>query len=214
MKLRSLLCTAVVSALPLALLVPAPASAEGTEPGTRSLAAVLTSDGNRFDRNVRDFDIVTVAVLAVLEEKPDSRVGLLADGTVPLTAFVPNDFAFKALAKDLTGKWYRKEWRTFKVLLETVGVDAIESVLLYHVVPGVTIDSRAALQADGAVLDTALKGATFEVDVVSKKYKVIRLRDNDPDDVDPILARRALDINKGNLQIAHGMWFVLRPLDL
>ncbi len=50
--------------------------------GHRSLAAVLTADGNRFDRNWQDYDIVTEAVLAVLAAKPDSPVGLLTKGNV------------------------------------------------------------------------------------------------------------------------------------
>ena len=41
------------------------------EPGTRSLADVLLSDGDRFDRNWNDYDILTEAVLAVL--RPPSR---------------------------------------------------------------------------------------------------------------------------------------------
>jgi hypothetical protein len=136
------------------------------------------------------------------------------DGTVALTAFVPNDLAFKVLAKDLTGRWYFSEQRTFSALAGAVGVDALEQVLLYHVVPGATIDSRTALRSDGAVLTTALEGATFEVDVISRLFAVIRLRDADRNDVDPILDRKALDLNQGNRQIAHGLWFVLRPLDL
>ena len=78
-------------------------SAPEPAPST-SLAEVLLSDGDTFDRNSYDFDIVTQAVLAVLAEKPDSPVGLLTRGDVPLTAFVPNDRAFWALVGDLTGK--------------------------------------------------------------------------------------------------------------
>ena len=40
--------------------------------GHRSLAKLLTSDGNTFDKNKHDFDIVTQAVLAVLAAKPNS----------------------------------------------------------------------------------------------------------------------------------------------
>ncbi len=189
-----------------------PASA--AEPGTRSLAEVLTSDGNRFDRNALDYDIVTEAVLAVIAAKPGSPVGLLADGSTPLTAFIPNDFSFRVLAHDLTGRWYLSEEKVFAALVRAVGVDAIESVLLYHVVPGATIDSGTALGANGAALTTALDGATFTVRVVDSRLPLVRLKDNDRNDIDPFLAPRALDINAGNRQIAHGIWFVLRPLDL
>lgn len=214
----------------------APPAAAAEPPGTVSLAEVLTADGDQFDSDPTDYDIVTEAVLAVLTAKPGSAVGVLTDGTVPVTAFIPNDLSFKFLVKDLTGRWYFSEEKAFNALVDAVGVDAVESVLLYHVVPGVTIDSRTAFQSDGAVLPTALEGSTITVDVVRgwcwkkhhgwKKHgwtkheggkhawKVIRLRDGDPDDIDPFVNPAALDINEGNLQIAHGIFLVLRPIDL
>jgi hypothetical protein len=215
MKVRLLIPTALVAALMATLVAAPPASAKNDRDlGTRSLAEVLTSDGNRFDRNSRDYDLVTEAVLAVLEAKPASPVGVLADGSTPLTAFIPNDFSFKVLTHDLTGRWYRQESRAFEALVGAVGIDAIESVLLYHVVPGQTIDSRDALRSDGARLQTALPGSTVGVDVLSRRFPIVRLRDADSNDVDPFLDVRSLDINKGNRQIAHGIVFVLRPLDL
>ena len=75
--------------------------------GTRSLVAVLTADKNGFDRNRKDFDILTAAVKAVLAAKPDSPVGVLANGKVRVTAFIPNDRAFRLLVRDLTGKTLR-----------------------------------------------------------------------------------------------------------
>jgi hypothetical protein len=201
-----LAATAAVAAAPAA-------TASGTAPGTRSLAAVLTSDGNRFDRNWYDYDIVTEAVLAVLANKPASPVGLLTDGTVPLTAFIPNDRAFQVLAYDLTKKWPTTEEKTFDALVAAAGVDAIEQVLLYHVVPGAAITKKAAVNANGASLTTA-QGGTIGVRVYNKYLPIVELRDKDPNDVNPFLTPRALDLNAGNAQIAHGIVFVLRPLDL
>jgi hypothetical protein len=201
-----LAATAAVAAAPAA-------TASGTAPGTRSLAAVLTSDGNRFDRNWYDYDIVTEAVLAVLANKPASPVGLLTDGTVPLTAFIPNDRAFQVLAHDLTNKWPTTEEKTFDALVAAAGVDAIEQVLLYHVVPGAAITKKAAVNANGASLTTA-QGGTIGVRVYNKYLPIVELRDKDPNDVNPFLNPRALDLNAGNAQIAHGIVFVLRPLDL
>ena len=43
---------------------------------------------------------------------------------------------------------------------------------------------------------------------------MIRLRDGDPDDIDPFVNPAALDINEGNLQIAHAIFLVRRPIDL
>ena len=90
---------------------------------------------------------------------------MLADGSVPLTAFLPTDRAFRRLAHDLTGKWYGSEAKVFGALAGALGVDTIENVLLYHVVPGATISYRQALRSNGAVLNTALSGTTVTVKV-------------------------------------------------
>ena len=214
MKLRRLGVTAAVLGLAAATVAPvASASASAPAPlGTRSLATVLLSDGNKFDRNWHDYDIVTEAVLAVLANKPNSPVKVLTDGTVALTAFLPNDRAFQVLVRDLTGSRPRSEQATFDAVA-SLGIDTVETVLLYHVVPGATITKKAAVKANGAVLTTA-QGGTFTVRVYNRHVPIIELRDQDPNDVNPFLNPRALDINKGNKQIAHGIVFVLRPADL
>ncbi|MFB7796904.1 fasciclin domain-containing protein [Isoptericola sp. NPDC056134] len=217
MKLRNATRTAwgAVCVAALGLLGTAAATTATAAPpaGTTSLAAVLASDGDTFDRNWYDFDVVDQAVAAVLEAKPDSPVAVLADGTVPLTAFLPNDRAFQLLAFDLTHRWERTEQGVLRRVVAAAGVDAVEQVLLYHVVPGATIDARQALRSDGARLTTA-QGATFRVDVLSRWVPLVRLIDRDRNDVDPFLVRSKLDLNKGNVQIAHGISAVLRPLDL
>ena len=214
MNLRRTLTTMGAAALALAATaLAAPASATPAPPGTQSLATVLAADGDTFDRNWYDFDLVDQAVAAVLAAKPASPVAVLADGTVPLTAFLPNDRAFQLLALDLTHRWQPTEERVLTSLAETVGIDAIEQVLLYHVVPGATIDARTALRSDDAVLTTA-QGATFRVDVLSKKLGLVRLVDQDRNDLDPFLNASRLDLNKGNVQIAHGITAVLRPSNL
>ena len=193
------------------LVAAAPAaSAHTTATGHRSLAALLTADGNRFDRNGRDYDVVTEAVLAVLAAKPSSPVGVLADGSVPLTAFLPDDRAFRLLVKDLTGRWVVRESAVFAAVAG-LGIDTVETVLLYHVVPGATIIKRQALRADGARLTTA-QGGTITVRVPFRRYPLVVLRDADRDDANPVVRR--FDLNRGNVQIAHGITRVLRPVDL
>ena len=214
MRIRTIAATLATTALlGAAAAAPSQAAPARTGLGTTSLAEVLTSDGNQFDRNARDYDIVTEAVLAVLGAKPDSPVGLLADGDVALTAFIPNDASFRILTKEITGTWYRSEEAVFNALAGAVGIDAIETVLLYHVVPGATITAKQALASDGAALTTA-QGGTFKVDVIYKRLPLVQLNDADGDDTDPFLNPYALDINKGNKQIAHGIFLVLRPIDL
>jgi uncharacterized surface protein with fasciclin (FAS1) repeats len=216
MHLRRLASAVVGLGLTAALVAPAasatPRHHHSDPVGTRSLAAVLTSDGDRFDRNWNDYDIVTEAVLAVLANNPGSPVSVLTDGTVPLTAFIPNDRAFRLLVHDLTGTWPRSESQTFTAVAG-LGIDTVETVLLYHVVPGATITSRMAARSNGASLTTAL-GSPIKVRVYNRWIPIIKLVDQDPDDANPFVNPRATDINKGNVQIAHGITRVLRPVNL
>jgi len=215
MKLRRSIALSVAAGAAILMAAPSAASAAPTAPtGTRSLAAVLTANGNgQFDGNPFDYDIVTQAVLAVVGAKPASPVGLLTKGDVALTAFLPPDFAFRDLVRQLTGRSYASEKDVFNALVAAAGVDTIETVLLYHVVPGATIASKDAVNADGAQLTTA-QGGTITVDVILKWLGLVKLVDQDPTDANPYLNPFALDINKGNKQIAHGITAVLRPVDL
>jgi uncharacterized surface protein with fasciclin (FAS1) repeats len=205
-QLGCVLAVALATLLATAL----PASATGRPPkGTASLATLLAADGAGFDRNPADYDILDKAVTAVLTAKPDSAVAVLADGTVPLTAFLPNDRAFTRLAQDVLGGSYRSERAVFTAVAG-LGTDTIESVLLYHVVPGATITYRQALRSDGARLPTALEGSTVRVKVVHRV--LVQLVDADRDDRNPYVVQP--NLNRGNRQIAHGIDRVLRPIDL
>jgi len=177
--------------------------------GTTSLAEVLAADGQKFDKNWKDFDIVEAAVYAVLDAKPDSPVGLLADGKTRLTAFVPTDSAFRKLVKDLTGKAPRTEAKTLAKVVKAAGsIDTIETILLYHVVAGKTLTSPKVLAAEGQKIETAM-GKSFRVHVTKDG---VFLNDKDKNDANPKVV--VLDINRGNKQVAHAINRVLRPLDL
>ena len=202
--------TAAVAA---SALTAAPASAHTKTLKTKSLAAVLTADKSGFDRNGYDYDILTAAVQAVLKAKPASKVAVLADGKVALTAFLPNDLAFRRLVADIQHTKRLPGEKAAFTAVAGLGINTVESVLLYHVVPGATITKKAAVNANGVALTTA-QGGTFTVRVYNRYLPIVELRDQDPNDVNPFLNPRALDINAGNRQIAHGIVFVLRPLDL
>ncbi len=201
------LATAAVTTASLTI---APAQAAAPL-GTTSVAEVLAADGLEFDHNWKDFDILDQAVNDVIAAKHESAVAVLADGTVKLTAFAPTDRAFRKLVQDVAGVKAEDEASTYE-LLSTLGVDTIESVLLYHVVPGAPITLRAAKKADGAKLTTA-NGAKLKVDY-RKKSGLVYLIDQDRDAKNAFVLRGAKNINKGNRQIAHGIRTVLRPLDL
>jgi uncharacterized surface protein with fasciclin (FAS1) repeats len=209
-RLAARLAVGAVATAVATAAVAVPAQASGT--GTRSLAQVLTKDTSGFDRNPRDFDVLTAAVLAVLQAKPDSPVKVLTDGTVALTAFVPTDAAFRELVRDITHARKLPSEKAAFTAVAGLGIDTVENVLLYHVVPGATIDRKAALKADGAELTTAL-GATVEVDVTHCWYgRQVRLVDADTSDRNARVV--VFDINRGNKQIAHAVDRVLRPIDL
>lgn len=201
---------AVAIAATTTLAVSAGPAAAGYELGETSLVEVLDADGNRFDKNWNDFDIVHRAATTVLGAKPKSAVGVLADGSTPLTAFIPTDRAFRRLVFQLTGDQPRTEKATFDAVAG-LGVKTIEAVLLYHVVPGETITYAQAKKADGAALTTASGELPVEVAVQGKQ---VFLSDLDEDDRDPRVIRRLADLNEGNKQIAHGINRVLRPSDL
>lgn len=210
---RILAAVSVAGVAGAVLAAPASATSASTgSTGTRSLAAVLTADRNQFDRNWYDYDIVTEAVLAVVGAKPTSPVALLADGTKPLTAFLPNDRAFQSLVADLAGSRPSSEKAVFEAVAG-LGIDTVETVLLYHVVPGATITSKQAAASNGAALATA-QGGTVGVRVYNRFLPIIELRDKDTNDVNAFVNPFALNINKGNAQIAHGITAVLRPVNL
>jgi len=183
--------------LPVALLKPL---------GTKSLASILTAK-NSFDRNIKNFDILTAAVLAVLTAKPDSAVKALTDGNIALTAFIPNDGAFKNLVRALTNSPVPSEKRAFGVVA-SLGIDTVEQILLYHVVVGSPILSETALSANGATLATALAGKNIKVSVKGMKIELI--------DYSPLRNPKVIldgvDINRGNKQVAHAIDFVLLPI--
>lgn len=192
--------------LTAALAVPAvaPASA-ATKP---TLAQILLSDSkkdakNGFDSNPNDFDIVTQAVLLF----PDLTAAA-SDPKANLTVFLPTDFAFRQLVRDLTGKTVYRESEIFKVVAG-LGVDTVKAVLMYHIIAGARIDYATALKADGASL-TTLGGGTITVDVQGKVFKRVVLVDKDPDLRDPKVIIANIRAANG---IAHVIDRVLLPIN-
>ncbi|MCD4536062.1 fasciclin domain-containing protein [Nocardioides sp. cx-169] len=202
---------AAVAAMATSSAMLVPAEAAPAAQGNRSLAKVLAADGTRFDRNWGDFDVTEAAVLAVLKAKPDSAVSLLTKGRQRATVFVPTDAAFRNLVHDLTGKRPHTEKAAFKAVAG-LGIDTVETVLLYHVVPGATLNSQkvvAAAKADTRIQTAA--GIGFKVDLRRGEVVIV---DRDYNDNNARAIAELLDINAGNKQIAHGITKVLRPADL
>lgn len=203
MRLARTFVPLTAAALSAGLALSAAPAASAAEPlGTTSLASVLLEPGGpSYDKNGNDYDILEGAVLAVLTAKPKSPVALLADGNVALTAFLPDDRAFRKLVITLTGKPVKSEQANLAAVA-SLGIDTVETVLLNHVVPGATVDAATAKASDGAVLTTAA-GTTLTVDV----RQSIRIRDTSPVTKDAKV--RVPDVNVGNRQVAHGIDRVL-----
>ncbi len=189
--------------------------------GTTPLADVPLADLDTggepsFDDDGKDFDILTAAVLAVLAEKPDSAVSVLLDGETPVTAFLPRDFAFVDLVKDVTGSRPTAEAETFDAVA-ALGLDAVEDVLLFHVVPGAPLDVETLEGLDERLLPTALGGAPADallvrVETNRRGFDYVTLADRDDDNGDAVIVKRGL--NDGNRQQAVAVNQVLLPVDL
>jgi hypothetical protein len=214
MPVRKLLVGAVAAlAVVASLAFASPAGASSEPPPT--LKQILDSQGGAFDRNWYDFDILDAVVDEVLAANPSSPLALAADPNSPkLTVFLPNDRAFQALAADLLGfrYWFASESSVAKALVGAIPVSTLETVVQYHVIPGAEIDSRTALSVPRGTPLTTLQGGDIRVTPV-KFFGSAILSDNDPDDIDPFLVPSKLDIRASN-GIAHGIAFVLRPVNL
>ena len=167
------------------------------------------ADGQKLDKNWQDFDIVEAAVYAVLDAKPASPVGLVADGSTRLTVFVPTDAAFRSFVRSIKGFAPKTEAKTLAQVVKIAGsIDTVETILLYHVIAGKTLTSPKVVAAEGDKLTTA-QGGAFRVHIGRAGVSLV---DKDRDAANPYVV--VLDINRGNKQVAHGINRVLRPLDL
>lgn len=170
------------------------------------LTEVLNLQGAAFDRNSADFDIFTWVFMDVWGQLPNSPVEAISKGDTALTAFVPTDAAFRNLVKYLTGKTLKSE-RAVANAVMSLGAETVEKVILYHVIVGDPILSPDALKANGAKLNAA-SGETVGVKVSGT---TITLIDKVKKHKNPVVILSAVDINKGNKQVAHAINQVLLP---
>lgn len=197
---------ALVAASALVLSPISPAKAEEEALKTMPLTEVLNLPRASFDDNLGDYDIFTQLFMDVWGALPDSAVSAISQGDVALTAFVPTDRAFRKLVRHLTGTAPKNEEAIAAAAL-TLGAATLEKVILYHVVVGDPILSPAALEANGAVLNTAA-GQTFRVKVEGTKITLI---DKSKKHKNAVVLLSKVDINKGNKQVAHGINQVMLP---
>ena len=179
MKIRKAVIAAATAAT--MAVAPALAMAPAAQAKPVSLAEVLAADAKKngmptFDKNKKDFDILYGAVGAVLDAKPTSAVAVLADPTVRLTAFIPNDGAFTRTAKEL-GITAKNEKRLLTKLATTLGVDTVGAGPALPRRAGKKLTSKKVAKADGAALSMA-NGGTVTVKI--RDNGNIKLRDTAP----------------------------------
>jgi uncharacterized surface protein with fasciclin (FAS1) repeats len=197
---------AVATAVALLFSPMSVAQAEDEPLMSMPLTEVLNLKSASFDNNFRDFDIFTSLWMDVWGQLPESAIQVISDGNTALTAFVPTDRAFQRVVKYLTGKKLKSEARIADAVM-SLGAKTVEKVILYHVVVGDPILSPAALEANGAKLNAA-SGQTIGVRVSGT---TITLIDKTKKHTNATVILSAVDINKGNKQVAHGINQVMLP---
>lgn len=195
----------------VAAAFPAAAAAADPPPPPPTIADILLSDAagddaDGFDRNWRDYDIVTKAVLLF----PD-LVEAAADPDAELTVLAPNDAAFRTLANKFAKRHLRTEAEVFAVIA-SLGLETVENVLRYHIVPA-ALGPRDVLASNRVKVPTLLEGATFTVRVRNPRVVFVQFQDNDPNSANPSLNRISIGGVLDNGYI-HGIDRVLRPIDL
>ena len=226
-RTRKTLIASMAVAIGAVAIAPTGASADdddssddGASTAPVTLADVLLSDSAKdnadgFDRRSRDYDIVTQAILATDADGNLLFPDLVAGATNPdaeLTAFLPNDAAFRRLVYEISGQWIRSEAEVFAAVVG-LGVETVGNVLAYHVVPA-KISYRDALASNGATIPTLLDGATLDVKV--KRFfwfRYVQLVDADTNDRDARVVRPNIGGEAAN-GFAHGINRVMRPIDL
>lgn len=180
---------------------------------TRSVTGFLALDGHGFDTNPHDYDIADRALATVLAEHPDSPLAALREGSEPLTVFLPNDGAYHRFVADSLGHRNSTEAAVFADLADSLSIDGLEALLLQpQVVPGRTLSYRGLQRADGTGLDTLSPFERTAIELDVRHRLLVRLKDADPDDRDPMIVRP--NLNLGNRQAIHGTDAVFRIIDL
>ena len=217
MNKRALAALSIAAAASvLASTVPVGASGKA-DSKSLTIADVLLSDdagsgqANVLDKNWRDYDLLTAAVLAV---GATDLVPAAANKDAALTVLAPNDRAFRLLAQDLSKTKLRNEQAVLDALLavEAAAPGTIKTVLMYHIIPA-KLGPKDVLASDNVQV-TTLGGGTFTVDVISKKAAFVQFVDADPNARNAFLNK--ISVGGGELAngYVHGVDRVLRPIDL
>ena len=200
--------TLIGSVVAFALFATPLASVHAEEESLKSipLTELLKLKTSDFDSNLSDFDIFTALFMDVWGLLPESKIQVISDGNQALTAFIPNDRAFKRLVAFLTGKTLTSESNIATAVMN-LGEKTVENILLYHLVPGQTLTYSQALSSDGVVLST-VSGSSIRLNASGSSLLLI---DKKTKHTNPVIVNTKSDLNLGSKQLAHGINQVLLP---
>jgi uncharacterized surface protein with fasciclin (FAS1) repeats len=161
-------------------------------------------DTFRWDqRNWYDFDILTK--LVVVDE---TLVPAVTDPNTAVTLFAPNDRAFQLLAKDLTGRWFATETKTFNALAKAVANGDVDltNVLTYHVVGSKVVKADVPFNTPVATLN----GGTI---TFKKKWFGIQIQDEVSAFRNPTIIRTDIGADSSH-SVIHSISRVLIPANV
>lgn len=219
-SIRAAARTGLVLGLAAAVLLPMTASAEspapsGTAPVTTApasatpppatpttIAGLLAPSATSFNRDNNDFNIAAHLVL----QYPQLVKAAASPGT--LTVFLPADYAFRRLVREVTGKVVVNEAKLLEAVKRLPGLQ-FDQLIRYHVVKGARLTFAMARKADGASVTTVL-GVPFKVQAPKGSNRVT-LEDQAPKRRNPRVVRADWQASNG---VIHVIDAVLLPVQI
>ena len=217
-SIRAAARTGLMLGLAAAVLLPMTASAESpapsgtapvnTAPATTSpatpttIAGLLAPSATSFNRDNNDFNIAAHLVL----QYPQLVKAAASPGT--LTVFLPADYAFRRLVREVTGKVVVNEAKLLEAVKRLPGLQ-FDQLIRYHVVKGARLTFAMARKADGASVTTVL-GVPFKVQAPKGSNRVT-LDDQAPKRRNPRVVRADWQASNG---VIHVIDAVLLPVQI
>ena len=190
------------ASLPVTTTAPTTVPAATTPPAGphTTIAGLLAPFATTFDRDNNNFNIAAHLVL----QYPQLVKAAASPGT--LTVFLPADYAFRRLVREVTGKVVVNEAKLLAAVTRLPGLK-FEDLIRYHVVKGARLTYAMARKANGTSVPTAL-GSAFKV-LAPKGSTRVTLDDLAPKRRNPRVVRADWQATNG---VMHVIDAVLLPV--
>lgn len=180
-----------------AVFAPSVASAGNSTPAAPpTLAGMLAPYATTFDTDNNNFNVGVHLLL----QFPQVVKAAASPGNY--TVFLPTDYAFRRLVKDLTGVVVVSEAKLVEAVTKLRGLKFAD-VVRYHVLSGTRLDYATALRSNGATL-TTIQGGTLKV-MVPKGSRRVVLVDKAPKRRDPRVVNTGLIASNGIVHVIDGV---------